>query len=92
MAEIQQVREEKQKREQNINIPFPGLGRSGTRVIGQVVARAGTVFFTTPAGWVMIGVTIVFITTFVIVLSIGGGGISPSLSPTPEIATPTPAP
>lgn len=71
----------------------PQAARAGARLAGQAGRlaaqaglRLGAFLFTTPPGWVILGVGLVFIITFAIVFSIGGGGSSsqePSVTPTP---------
>lgn len=82
--------QKEEKKQQGISLPnipiggrgFPGLG-TGSKLAGRAAmaaAQAGSrlvaFLFFTPEGWVILGIGIVVILTFIIVLSIGGGGSS----------------
>lgn len=68
------------------------FGKTLTKVTVQAGSKIATFLFTTPAGWVTIGIVVVVIFTIIIIVGLGGApspetSVQPVINPT---TTPTP--
>lgn len=68
------------------------FGKIGSKAAAQAGSRIAAFLFTTPAGWVTIGIAVVVVITLVIVLSLGAPPTETNINAAQtEFPTPTPA-